>query len=155
MHQLARAHPRAAAARFTRSVARRTCAAPAREPLRDVGEPTLAVENGEHLPWADGTFDALTSVYLFHELPRNARRNVVREMMRVVKPGGVVVIEDSAQLADSAAIGDALRDFPKEFHEPFFDDYLEDDLAGLLRECGWRDVESESQLVARVVVGRK
>ena len=75
--------------------------------------------------------------------------------MRVCKPGGLVVIEDAAQLADSAAIGDALRDKPKEFHEPFFDDYLEDDLAGLLRECGWRDVESESHLVARVVVGRK
>ncbi|MCX5744038.1 MAG: class I SAM-dependent methyltransferase [Proteobacteria bacterium] len=98
----------------------------ARKQLADVAELTLAVENGEHLPWADGTFDIVTSVYLFHELPRNARRNVVREMFRVVRPGGLVVIEDSAQLADSRALETALRGFPAEFHEPFYEDYLED-----------------------------
>ena len=77
---------------------------------------------------------------MFHELPRNARRNVVREMFRVVRPGGLVVIEDSAQLAESPELEGVLRDFPAEFHEPFYADYLEDDLAGILRECGFVDV---------------
>ena len=96
----------------------------ARKRLADVAELTLAVENGEALPWADATFDIVTSVYLFHELPRNARRNVVREMLRVVKPGGLVVIEDSAQLAESPELATALHEFPREFHEPFYEDYL-------------------------------
>ena len=127
----------------------------ARARLAEVNELTLAVENGEALPWADATFDIVTSVYLFHELPRNARRNVMREMLRVVKPGGLVVIEDAAQLADSAVIASALREFPREFHEPFFDDYLEDDLAAILAEVGFVNVTHESHLVARVVTARK
>jgi ubiquinone/menaquinone biosynthesis C-methylase UbiE len=127
----------------------------ARRRLADVAELTLAIENGEALPWADGTFDVATSVYLFHELPRNARRNVVRELARVVRPGGLIVLEDSAQLADSPALEPVLRNFPVEFHEPFFDDYLEDDLAALLTECGLIVASSEPHLVAKVVVARR
>jgi len=127
----------------------------ARRRLADVAEVTLAVENAEALPWADATFDVLTSVYLFHELPRNARRNVVREMLRVLRPGGLVVIEDSAQLVESADIASALREFPREFHEPFYEDYLEDDLAALLAEAGFEVESSEPHLVAKVVVARK
>ena len=127
----------------------------ARRRLADVREMTLAVENGEALPYADGAFDVVTSVYLFHELPRNARRNVIREMFRVLRPGGVVVIEDSAQLSESSEIGDALINFPAEFHEPFYRDYLDDDLATILGETGFVDAVTEPQLVAKVVYARR
>jgi ubiquinone/menaquinone biosynthesis C-methylase UbiE len=127
----------------------------ARRRLAHVDELTLAVENAEALPFADGAFDVATSVYLFHELPRNARRNVVRELYRVVRAGGLVVIEDSAQLVESAEIGQALRAFPRDFHEPFYADYLEDDLAALLREAGFTVDSVEPHLVAKVVVARK
>jgi ubiquinone/menaquinone biosynthesis C-methylase UbiE len=113
------------------------------------------VENAEQLPFADGAFDVVTSVYLFHELPRNARRNVVREMHRVLRPGGLLVLEDSAQLAESADIASALREFPREFHEPFYEDYLDDDLAGILREVGFTVNVTEPHLVAKVVVARR
>ena len=120
----------------------------------DVTDLSLATENGEELPFADGTFDVVTSVYMFHELPRNARRRVVAEMARVVRPGGLVVIEDSAQLADSPELGEALKTVPVDFHEPFYRDYLEDDLAVVLAERGLEVVSSEPHLVARVVVAR-
>jgi ubiquinone/menaquinone biosynthesis C-methylase UbiE len=127
----------------------------ARRRLEDVAEVALAVENGEHLPYADGAFDVVTSVYLFHELPRNARRNVVAEMYRVVRPGGLVVIEDSAQLAESADLADALYNFPAEFHEPFYRDYLEDDLAAILSDGGFEVEAVERHLVAKVVIAKK
>ncbi len=127
----------------------------ARRRLDHVDELALAVENAESLPYADGTFDVLTSVYLFHELPRNARRNVVREMVRVLRPGGLLVIEDSAQLADSADIATALRSFPREFHEPFYEDYLADDLAAILAASGLAVETVEPHLVAKVVSARK
>ena len=127
----------------------------ARKRLADVDEVTLAVENAESLPWADATFDVVTSVYLFHELPRRTRRDVVRELFRVVKPGGLVVFEDSAQLAESEELESVLREFPVDFHEPFYADYLEDDLAAILREAGFVDVTVESHLVAKVVVARR
>src|SRR5688572_14686570 len=127
----------------------------ARKRLADLPEVTLAVENGEELPFAAGAFDIVTSVYLFHELPRNARRNVVREMHRVLRPGGLLVIEDSAQLAESAEIATALREFPREFHEPFYADYLGDDLAALLDDAGFAVASVEPHLVAKVVVSKK
>jgi ubiquinone/menaquinone biosynthesis C-methylase UbiE len=127
----------------------------ARRRLASVGEVALAVENAEALPFADAAFDAVTSVYLFHELPRNTRRAVARELFRVVRPGGVVVIEDSAQLSESAEIASALHAFPGEFHEPFYADYLEDDLAGLLAEVGFAIESTEPQFVAKVVTARR
>jgi ubiquinone/menaquinone biosynthesis C-methylase UbiE len=127
----------------------------ARRRLRDVAEVSLLVENAEHLPDVDGHFDVVTSVYLFHELPRHARRNVVREMFRVLRPGGLVVLEDSAQPSDSPTIAHVLGAFPAEYHEPFYQDYLADDLAELLTECGFSVESSDPHLVAKVVVARK
>lgn len=127
----------------------------ARELLADVDELTLAVDNAESLPFADATFDAVTSVYLFHELPRNARRNVIREMFRVVRPGGLVVLEDSAQVSESPELREVLQGFPAEFHEPFYKDYLEDDLGAMLEAAGFEVVSTQPHLVAKVVVARR
>ncbi len=127
----------------------------ARRRLRDVAEVALSVENAERLPWADATFDVVTSVYLFHELPRNARRNVVAEAWRVLRPGGLLVIEDSAQPSDSPGLAVVLAGVSAEFHEPFYRDYLEDDLAALLAERGFAVPAVEPHLVAKVVVARK
>jgi ubiquinone/menaquinone biosynthesis C-methylase UbiE len=152
LHQLARAHPQMRLYGLDLSPAYvRT----ARERLRDVGEVAVVADNAEAMPWADNMFDAATSTYLFHELPRNARRNVARELHRVVRPGGVVVVEDSAQLVDAGVLGDVLRAFPRDFHEPFYADYLEDDLAGVLARAGFVVEAVEECLVAKVVVARK
>jgi len=152
LHQLAAAHP---ALRLTGIDLSPAYVRTARRRLDHLAELTLAVENAEALPWADASFDVVTSVYLFHELPSNARRNVAREMFRVVRPGGLVVIEDSAQLSESAELATVLREFPREFHEPFYAKYLDDDLAALLREAGFVVESTEAHLVAKVVVARR
>ncbi|HEX7840797.1 MAG TPA: methyltransferase domain-containing protein [Kofleriaceae bacterium] len=152
LHQLAVAHPELRLYGVDLSPAYVRLA---RRRLADVAEVALAVENAEAMPFADGAFDVVTSVYLFHELPRNTRRKVAREMFRIVRPGGTVVIEDSAQLAESSEIASALHAFPGEFHEPFYDDYLEDDLAELFREVGFAVESAEPEFVAKVVVARR
>jgi ubiquinone/menaquinone biosynthesis C-methylase UbiE len=152
LHQLAAAHP---ALRLYGVDLSPAYVRLARRRLADLAEVALAVENAEALPFADGAFDVVTSVYLFHELPRNTRRAVARELLRVVRPGGLLVIEDSAQLAESAEIASALQAFPEEFHEPFYADYLEDDLAALLRDVGFSIESSEPQFVSKVVIARR
>ncbi len=127
----------------------------ARERLRNVPDVTLVAENAESLPWRDAHFDAVVCVYLFHELPKDVRRTVLREMHRVLKPGGVLVVEDSAQYAEAADIASFLEAFSQEMHEPYYRGYLRDDLSELLAETGFAVDAVEPCFVAKVVSAHK
>lgn len=61
---------------------------------QSVGESGLTFINGdsEHLPFADASFDLLTCSHSFHHYPH--QRAVVREMHRVLRPGGRLILVD-------------------------------------------------------------
>jgi ubiquinone/menaquinone biosynthesis C-methylase UbiE len=64
--------------------------------------------DGRALPFADGSFDVVVSSTALHNIPDAAgRERAVREIARVLRPGGRVVISDIRYLADYAA---AFRD---------------------------------------------
>lgn len=48
----------------------------------------------DELPFPDKTFDAIFSTLMIHHLPREVKIGAFREMRRVLKPGGSVVIAD-------------------------------------------------------------
>ena len=52
----------------------------------------LVVANAEALPLPDKSQDAVTSIFLFHELPPKVRYSVISECSRVLKPGGRLVL---------------------------------------------------------------
>jgi len=54
----------------------------------DVG---YAAYDGRTLPFTDDTFDLSFAICVLHHVDRTARADFVREMRRVVRPGGVVV----------------------------------------------------------------
>jgi len=114
----------------------------------------LAVANAEAMPLASGRFDAVTCVYLLHELPLDARRRVLAEARRVLRPGGLLVLEDACQPADSPALAGALAQFQRDLHEPYFRSYLEHDLAELVTEAGFAVDSVEPHLVSVVVAAR-
>ena len=60
----------------------------------------LLVADGEALPLDDETQDAVTSIFMFHELPPRVRRAAFCEFARVLKPGGRLVLVDSLQIGD-------------------------------------------------------
>lgn len=123
----------------------------AREALAKVPEVTLCAERAEKLPFRDDYFDAVTSTYLFHELPRRQRGEALAEMARVLAPGGVLVIEDSAQESEAADLAYFLDRFSKDVHEPFYADYVGDPLEERVAELGPKVESTERTWLAKVV----
>jgi ubiquinone/menaquinone biosynthesis C-methylase UbiE len=117
--------------------------------------PPVEVANAESLPYPDHSFDVVTSIFMLHELPRRVRRTVLSEMRRVLVPGGLLVLEDAAQPSESPGLTPALKQFSTDLHEPFFADYLQDDLGTLLDEHGFGSIETTAQFVSKVVSGTK
>lgn len=52
----------------------------------------LKVGDSEHLPWPDGSFDAVLCTFSFHHYPQPQK--VLSEMNRVLRSGGHVIIVD-------------------------------------------------------------
>jgi ubiquinone/menaquinone biosynthesis C-methylase UbiE len=49
--------------------------------------------NARHLPFRDGAFDVVFSFRFLHLFPAEEYPNLLREMARVVKPGGYILVE--------------------------------------------------------------
>ncbi len=111
--------------------------------------------NAEALPFESSTIQGVTCVYLFHELPRYARENVLNECFRVIEPGGILVLADSIQLEDSPEFELVLSNFHKVFHEPFYKDYIHDDINYKLSTTGFENITSESFFMTRVWTAKK
>jgi ubiquinone/menaquinone biosynthesis C-methylase UbiE len=117
--------------------------------------PQLLQANAEELPYQDGYFDAVTSVFLFHELPATARQNVIDDAYRVLAPGGTLTICDSIQLNDSAELSAMIDSFSATFHEPYYKDYVRDDLAQRLESAGFSEITCETHFLSKYFTARK
>jgi len=117
--------------------------------------PQLVQGNGEGMPFATGSMQAVTCVYLLHELPGEARQRVLNDCYRVLEPGGTLVVADSVQLADAAEFGVIMENFRRVFHEPYYRDYIADGIDERLGAAGFQAIQAESHLMTRVWSARK
>jgi ubiquinone/menaquinone biosynthesis C-methylase UbiE len=108
----------------------------ARAALRPWPQAEAMVGQAERTPFADGAFESLSCIYLFHELPPRVRRDVAAEIARLVRPGGVVMLADSIQTGDAPDLDQMLEYFPVGFHEPFYGSYQTENLAAMFAEVG-------------------
>ncbi len=108
----------------------------------------------ESLPFADGSLDVLTTVYLFHELPPKVRRQVAAEIARVLRPGGLYLHVDSIQYGDTG-LDILLETFPRALHEPYYDSYCKEDLPALFAEHGLAAEEKDLGFLTKVNAFRK
>jgi ubiquinone/menaquinone biosynthesis C-methylase UbiE len=58
------------------------------------GGADLQLGSAEHLPYATASFDLVLATLMLHELSAGQRDAVAREMLRVVAPGGKLLITD-------------------------------------------------------------
>ncbi len=124
----------------------------ARRHMRGRSRTSFAVGKAEAIPLPDSSQDAVTSIFLFHELPPKVRRDALREFARVLKPGGRLVLLDSLQRGDRPDYEGMLDLFPQNYHEPYYSSYLDEDFAGLAKGCGLAHVRDVGAFIAKVMV---
>jgi ubiquinone/menaquinone biosynthesis C-methylase UbiE len=117
--------------------------------------PQLLQANAETLPYLDNYFHAVTSVFLFHELPPSARQNVIEQCFRVTQPGGSFIICDSIQMSDSPEMSPMIENFPEMFHEPYYRHYVTDDLVERLQQAGFDRITTEVHFMSKYWIAHK
>jgi len=123
---------------------------------QSIGElPQLIQANAEELPYQDNYFHGISNVFLFHELPPEARQQVIEESYRVLKLGGVMVIADSIQLEDHPEFEDMLNNFSITFHEPYYRSYINDNLTERLEKAGFENIEIETHFASKYWIAKK
>jgi ubiquinone/menaquinone biosynthesis C-methylase UbiE len=89
----------------------------------------VEVKDGDarRLPFADGTFDVIVTKEVLHNIYNAAERDTaVREIARVLRPGGRLVIEDVRHTGRYAQV---------------------------LRECGLEDLRRSAQSFSSLLIG--
>lgn len=123
----------------------------AQQRLKNIKSVDFVKGLGEDLNFRDQSFDAVFSCYLFHELPLAVRKKVIAEKVRVLKPGGLFLLADSIQAGDDLDLEWALKEFPLDFHEPFFKNYIKSPLEPLLSANGLSRIISENHFLTKVI----
>ena len=101
------------------------------------------------------SFDIATCIYLFHELPAELHREAATAIARLLRPGGLLVFVDSLQLGDRPDYDALLESFPLAFHEPYYADYLRQDLGRVFVDAGLSVERIDLAYLSRVMVLRK
>ncbi len=104
-------------------------------------------EQGEIAQWihakaeetglSDNSFDVVTLQFLVHELPRQATFEVLREMLRVLRPGGcLAIVDNNPKSPVIQSLPPALFVLMKST-EPWSDDYYTFDVEEAIKEIGF------------------
>jgi len=96
---------------------------------------SMARMNTESLAYASDSFDTVVIFFLLHELPASARERTLSEVLRVLKPGGHLLI---AEYGENRSTHWLHRFSPwrrlLEGLEPFLHDFWHSDLNGQINE---------------------
>lgn len=124
----------------------------ARRHLRRWARIGFAVGKAEELPLPDASQDAVTSIFMLHELPPKIRRAMMAECARVLKPGGRLVLVDSLQRGDEPDYDGMLELFPQNYHEPYYAGYLDEDFPSMAADCGLYHAGDTNAFISKVMV---
>ena len=99
-------------------------------------------EDGRHVHQADNSVDAVISYAVHHEMPQDVSFDILKEMFRILEPGGEMVISDPPPFRAVAPLQAVILDWETEYRaEPYFSEASLFDLASAMKEIGFVDVE--------------
>ena len=124
----------------------------ARRQLKGWSWINFIIGNAETIPVSDGSQDAVTAIFMLHELPPKVRRIVFGECARILKPGGRLLCVDSLQYGDKPDYDGLLELFPQNYHEPYFLSYLKEDFNSVAKNCGLTHTRDITAFVSKVMV---
>ncbi len=108
------------------------------------------------LRFKSNTFDVSCVSFALHDMPLGIRKKVLREMVRVTKPKGTIMIVDYA-LPRNAIWGFLVYHFVSLYERLYYPEFIKSDLLALLRKSGIR-VEMEIPVIfgaGRILKGTK
>ena len=100
------------------------------------------------LDYADETFDAVTSNYVYHNIPSNDRQAILLETLRVLKKGGTFAIHD---IFSRSKYGD-MQEFVKKLKDMGYEKVELIDSTGRFmtkQEAKWMALDGSALLVGR------
>ncbi len=93
------------------------------------------VADAINLPFANGIFDVSCISFALHDVPLTIREKALKEMVRVTKPDGMVVIVDYA-LPKNRIGRFLIFHFIKLYESKYYIEFINSNLEGLLKKSG-------------------
>ncbi len=120
----------------------------------EISEWVHGLAEDTHFP--DNSFDLVTLQLVLHELPREATQAIFQEILRILRPGGVIGIIDNNPLSP------VIQNLPPALFvlmkstEPWSDDYYTFDVEKSLTSVGFKhEITVSSDPRHRTIIGRK
>jgi ubiquinone/menaquinone biosynthesis C-methylase UbiE len=97
-------------------------------------------QNAETLDFPDNTFDLVTSSFFFHEISIKSSKNILKETLRVLKPGGLMINQELPPVSEvSGPYEDFVVDWDAYYNnEPYYWQFRHQNLEKLFIECGFK-----------------
>jgi ubiquinone/menaquinone biosynthesis C-methylase UbiE len=102
------------------------------------GNEDLRIGYADSLPWASGSFDLVVSCNMFHYISHPGE--ALREMARVLRPGGAIVLTD---WCDDYLACRVCNFYLRLTNRAFYKTYREAECRELLERAGFREVRLE------------
>ena len=106
------------------------------------GNVTFTQGDAQHLPFDDSHFDRAVIFGALHEIPRDARRNILAQACRVLKPGGrIVILEHNRPAKAWRALLYRLLEWPSPEYSTYVD-LLDSGLQNEITGAGFRILDT-------------